>query len=212
MVSRCTFTGNWSGVDDDGKGSTYVESIFWKNTLKGGISQGSRYELDIDRRLRRARSFIHGDVADLRGAIDRKAQHIRCAGPAFRRSVRSAGAAYANVGYRPVERPAPLPGRCRADPTALERRPRESILIGACTICFLPDGHATSMRSTASLAAQARSRAATDAVRQVAGIAVHHLRVGRAAGRDLDDGAEAVAVRRRPGQPDLDVAHARLLA
>jgi hypothetical protein len=46
-VSKSTFTGNWSGVDDNGTGSTYVDTIFWKNTLKGGISPGSRYELDI---------------------------------------------------------------------------------------------------------------------------------------------------------------------
>ena len=34
-VSRCTFTGNWNGVDDAGTGSTYVDSIFWKNTADG---------------------------------------------------------------------------------------------------------------------------------------------------------------------------------
>lgn len=37
-VSRCTFTGNWAGVDDNGTGSTYVKSIFWNNTLNGAIS------------------------------------------------------------------------------------------------------------------------------------------------------------------------------
>ena len=52
-VSRCTFTGNWAGVDDNGTGSTYVKSIFWNNTLKGGISTGARYEIDITRRRRR---------------------------------------------------------------------------------------------------------------------------------------------------------------
>ena len=51
MVSRSTLTGNWSGVDDAGTGSTYVDTIFWKNTRPGGISPGKRYELDIDRQL-----------------------------------------------------------------------------------------------------------------------------------------------------------------
>ena len=46
-VSQSTFTGNWNGVDDSGTGSTYVETIFWKNTLAGGISRGPRYKLDI---------------------------------------------------------------------------------------------------------------------------------------------------------------------
>ena len=36
-VSRSTFTGNWNGVDDGGTGSTYVDSIFWKNNRAGGI-------------------------------------------------------------------------------------------------------------------------------------------------------------------------------
>jgi hypothetical protein len=41
-VSRSTLTGNWSGADDAGRGSTYVDTIFWKNTLAGGISPGKR--------------------------------------------------------------------------------------------------------------------------------------------------------------------------
>ena len=103
VVSRCTFTGNWSGVDDDGKGSTYVDSIFWKNTLKGGISQGSRYELDITDGSGVRGSFIHGDVADLRGAIDRKANTFDPPDPRFDAQYVPQAPQYANVGYRPVK-------------------------------------------------------------------------------------------------------------
>ncbi len=60
-VSRSTFTGNWNGVDDGGTGSTYVASIFWMNTMAGGISAGSRYELDILDGAGVKGSFIHGD-------------------------------------------------------------------------------------------------------------------------------------------------------
>jgi len=49
-VRRCTFTGNRNGVDDAGSGSSYVDSIFWQNTAKGGISPGRRYEI------------VHGDA------------------------------------------------------------------------------------------------------------------------------------------------------
>ncbi len=91
-VSRCTFTGNWNGVDDDGTGSTYVDTIFWKNTLAGGISPGARYELDITDGAGVRGSFIHGDVNDLRGTIDQGLEHVRSAGSALRRAVRSAGA------------------------------------------------------------------------------------------------------------------------
>ena len=61
-VSRCTFTGNWAGVDDNGTGSTYVNSIFWNNTLKGGISTGARYEIDITSGGGVRESFIHGET------------------------------------------------------------------------------------------------------------------------------------------------------
>ena len=54
-------------MDDDGTGSTYVDSIFWKNTLGGGISPAPRYELDITDGAGVRGSFIHGDVNDLRG-------------------------------------------------------------------------------------------------------------------------------------------------
>ena len=101
-VSRCTFTGNWNGVDDDGTGSTYVDSIFWKNTLPGGISPGPRYELDIVDAAGVRGSFIHGDVNDLRRTIDPKANtfdppdprfdaHFVAAGAAIRRRRVSAG-------------------------------------------------------------------------------------------------------------------------
>src|SRR5207244_2667720 len=75
-VSRCTFTGNWNGVDDEGAGSTYVDSIFWKNTLPGGISPGGRYELDIADAAGVRGCFIHGDANDLRGNIDLKANRM----------------------------------------------------------------------------------------------------------------------------------------
>ena len=78
-VSRCTFTGNWNGVDDNGTGSTYVDSIFWKNTLAGGISAGARYELDITDGAGVRGSFIHGEVNDLRGTIDKAIEHARSA-------------------------------------------------------------------------------------------------------------------------------------
>ena len=88
-VSRCTFTGNWNGVDDDGTGSTYVDSIFWKNNLDGGISPGSRYELDITDAAGVRGSFIHGDVNDLRGTVQPRCEHDRPARSALRQPVRA---------------------------------------------------------------------------------------------------------------------------
>ena len=104
-VTRCTFTGNWNGVDDDGTGSTYVDSIFWKNTLGGGISEGGRYEIDIVDSAGVHGSFIHGDINDLRQTIDAKANKLDPADPRFDAAFVPQAPEYAKVGYRPVKRP-----------------------------------------------------------------------------------------------------------
>ena len=101
-VTRCTFTGNWNGVDDNGTGSTYVDSIFWKNTLKGGISPGSRYEIDIADGSGVRGSFIHGDVNDLRDALDRKLNSFDPPDPRFDARFVPSAPEYAKVGYRPL--------------------------------------------------------------------------------------------------------------
>jgi hypothetical protein len=72
-VNRCTFTGNCAGVDDNGTGSTYLKSIFWNNTLKGGIATGARYEIDITSGSGVRESFILGETNYLRGTIDQAA-------------------------------------------------------------------------------------------------------------------------------------------
>ena len=101
-VSRCTFTGNWAGVDDNGTGSTYVKSIFWNNTLKGGISTGPRYEIDITNGAGVRDSFIHGETNDLRGTIDRAANTFDPPDPRFDAQFVPQAPEYRAVGYRPA--------------------------------------------------------------------------------------------------------------
>lgn len=101
-VSRCTFTGNWAGVDDNGTGSTYVKSIFWNNTLKGGISGGARYEIDITSGDGVRESFIHGETDDLRGTIDRAVNTFDPPDPRFDAQFVPQAPEYRAVGYRPV--------------------------------------------------------------------------------------------------------------
>jgi hypothetical protein len=101
-VSRCTFTGNWAGVDDNGADSTYVKSIFWNNTLKGGISTGARYEIDITRGGGVRESFIHGETNDLRGTIDRAANTFDPPDPRFDAQFVPQAPEYRAVGYRPA--------------------------------------------------------------------------------------------------------------
>jgi hypothetical protein len=100
-VSRCTFTGNWNGVDDNGSGSAYVDSIFWKNTLAGGISPGARYELDVTDASGVRGSFIHGEVNDLRGTISKELNTFDGPDPRFDAQFVPQAPQYAKVGYRP---------------------------------------------------------------------------------------------------------------
>ena len=104
-VTRCTFTGNWNGVDDDGSGSSYVDCVFWKNTLPGGISAGARYEIDIVDAAGVRGSFIHGEINDLRNTIDRTANTFDPPDPKFDGDFVPQAPEYAKVGYRPVGPP-----------------------------------------------------------------------------------------------------------
>ena len=101
-VTRCTFTGNWNGVDDGGSGSTYVNCIFWKNNLPGGISPGKRYEIDIVDGGGVKRCFINGDVNDLRDTVDRAANTFDAPDPRFDARHVPSAPAYAKAGYRPL--------------------------------------------------------------------------------------------------------------
>lgn len=102
MVSRSTLTGNWSGVDDVGRGSTYIDTIFWANTMAGGISPGKRYELDIEDGAGVRGSFIHGEINDLRGTIKRELNTFDPPDPRFDAQFVPRAPEYSKVGYRPV--------------------------------------------------------------------------------------------------------------
>ena len=104
-VNRCTFTGNWNGVDDAGTGSTYVDSIFWQNTAKGGIAPGRRYEIDIEDGAGVKGCFIHGEIDDLRGTIPRATNTLGAPDPQFDAHFVPRAAPYAGAGCRLVTNP-----------------------------------------------------------------------------------------------------------
>jgi hypothetical protein len=106
-VSRCTFTGNWNGVDDAGSGSTYADCIFWQNTAKGGISPDRRYEIDIEDGAGVKNCFVHGEIDDLRGTLPKGANRLASPDPQFDAQFVPRAPEYAGVGYRPSQaRPA----------------------------------------------------------------------------------------------------------
>ena len=102
-VSDSTFTSNWAGIDDKGIGSTYVNTIFWKNNISGGISPGPRYELDIADGNGVKRCFIHGDTNDLRSTINPTINTFDPPDPNFDSTYIPRAPEYSKVGYRPIE-------------------------------------------------------------------------------------------------------------
>jgi hypothetical protein len=102
-VRRCTFTANWNGVDDKGRGNVYADCIFWMNTRGGGISPGARYEIDAldGSGVRGCR--VNGTIPDLRGSIDESANDLAAADPDFDEAYRPRAESYRGVGYRPPD-------------------------------------------------------------------------------------------------------------
>lgn len=100
-VERCTFTGNWNGVDDKGRGNVYRDCIFWQNDRSGGLSPGDRYELDILSGIRVENCFINGTINDLRGTIDAQRNRLDAEDPQFDERYVPQARSYSNVGYRP---------------------------------------------------------------------------------------------------------------
>ena len=87
-------------MDDGGTGSTYVDTIFWKNNRAGGISLGARYELDIADAAGVRGSFIHGDVSDLRGTINRETNTLDPPDPRFDSEFTPQAPQFEKAGYR----------------------------------------------------------------------------------------------------------------
>lgn len=102
-VIRSTFTDNWAAVDDKGSGSTYTNNIFWKNNRPGGISPGARYELDILNGKGVEGNFIHGDINDLRKAINPSVNTFDPPNPQFNDAFIPLSKDYFEVGYRPIQ-------------------------------------------------------------------------------------------------------------
>jgi hypothetical protein len=101
-VLNCTFTDNWSAVDDHGFGSEYRQSIFWKNTRTGGVVKKSRFELDLAQPATVEGCFVGGKINDLRANVPSATNHFDPADPDFDGDYRPRNPLYSNVGYRPV--------------------------------------------------------------------------------------------------------------
>ena len=101
QVRRCTFVGNWNGVDDKGSGNTYEDCIFWRNSAGDGSRPGGPYELDISDASQVRRCYFNGPRIDLRGTIDRAINHFDAVDPQFDDTYSPRATVYATAGYRP---------------------------------------------------------------------------------------------------------------
>ncbi len=102
-VNRCTFSGNWNGVDDHGRGSVYRNTIFWKNDASDGSRAGDPYEVDVMDASGLRDCWIGGGVSDLRGTIDRSQNRVAAPDPEFDEEFRPQRQGLEDLGYRPLE-------------------------------------------------------------------------------------------------------------
>lgn len=100
IVRRCTFTGNWNGVDDHGAGSRYEACLFWKNDRSDGSRPGKPYEVDLLDSIGFVRCRLQGSIADLRGTIDRAQNEWSTEDPDFDAEYQPRNPLDADRGYR----------------------------------------------------------------------------------------------------------------
>jgi hypothetical protein len=101
VVSRSTFTGNRNGVDDLNGRNLYLNSIFWRNDVPGGATQGKRYELLLADGSGVSGCFVGGRLEDEGGTVDPRRNELEAPDPDFDDAYRPRAAAYAGAGYRP---------------------------------------------------------------------------------------------------------------
>lgn len=103
VVDRCTFTGNYNGVDDASTGNTYTNCLFWNNNAVGGIAPRGRYEMDVRDGAKVGNCYFGGNtIHDLRGTIRKTLNVLGSPDPQFDFQYRPKNSFYENVGYRPV--------------------------------------------------------------------------------------------------------------
>lgn len=98
-VSRCTFTQNWNGADDQGK-SRYRNCIFWKNSAADGTLSGSTYELDAAESVNVEDCWLNGEIDDLRGTISPEKNTLQAPDPLLDEKSEPGNEIYHDAGYR----------------------------------------------------------------------------------------------------------------
>lgn len=101
-VTHSTFTANWNGADDQGRGSRYENCIFWMNTASDGSRPGDPFEVDIYDATLVSGCFIHGTINDLQGNLNPQSNRLEAPDPEFDDRFSPRNQEYVRTGYRPV--------------------------------------------------------------------------------------------------------------
>jgi hypothetical protein len=103
-VKGCTFAGNRNGADDRGSGSTYADTIFWRNDQAGGASPAAagHFELVVRSADAVTNCFIGAsELGDPLRNVSPSRNTLACPDPAFDASFLPHNPAFNRAGYRP---------------------------------------------------------------------------------------------------------------
>jgi hypothetical protein len=100
VVTNCTFTKNWNGVDDSGQRNVYRDCIFWRNDASDGSRPSGPYEIDISDASNVQNCFFGGEVVDLQSTLDAETNQLATPDPQFDENYVPRSSEYAGIGYR----------------------------------------------------------------------------------------------------------------
>lgn len=103
-VRNCTFTENRNGIDDLGGASSYLNNIFYNNTLEGPANKGHpRYDLDLrDGAIEASGNFFSSTLLDPKQTISADKNVIKAGPPNFDKHNVPQSAEFKRAGYRPT--------------------------------------------------------------------------------------------------------------
>ena len=102
LIQNCTFANNRNGIDDLGGASSYLNCIFFHNSLDGGLVPAPRYDLMLLRGGRVEHCFFTGPVLDSADSISKTANVFDAPDPKLDDNFIPRSPDYQTAGYRPV--------------------------------------------------------------------------------------------------------------
>lgn len=100
QMERCTLTGNRNGVDELGGRSSFVDSLFFRNTVKAGVAGLPRFELDLQKGGDVRGCVIAGRILDPSKSVSPRANRIDPPGLELSGDFVPKGEGLEKVGYR----------------------------------------------------------------------------------------------------------------